>query len=259
MKSAGFRLREVDGQTILDFVMPETLCGIFSVSLYGKGPLLELAEGSATAFRDLLGNADFLPADMVVPHQVHGTAVVSADREFALPLRPKADGVYLDGDSSTCASLRFADCAPVVVACASEKPWLLVLHSGFAGTAQNICGNALAETLKGGQGRGEDRLYAWIAPVICGKCYTRRAADPSTAMAMESFFSENFSVVGDIVYFDLRGEIRRQLEQSGVAPEDIYTSEFCTACDNDKFYSYRVGNGGKQNFLLAADAIKLGL
>ncbi len=42
------------------------------------------------------------------------------------------------------ASLRFADCCPVVIASDSPEPWMLLLHSGFVGTVKNIVGRSLA-------------------------------------------------------------------------------------------------------------------
>jgi Uncharacterized conserved protein len=81
---------------------------------------------------------------LVAPYQVHGTTIIPSSSSFALPLRPEADGVLIDTSSNSMASLRFADCCPVVIAAYSPEPWMLLLHSGFIGTAKNIVGRSLA-------------------------------------------------------------------------------------------------------------------
>lgn len=256
MKSPGFKLKKENGQVVLDFVLPEELGGLFSVSLYGRGPLLDEAEGKPCVIWEGLDGEIKRGRGLVAPFQKHGVAVVGADAERAMPVRPEADGVYIDGGSEACASLRFADCAPVVIASAGSKPWILALHSGFVGTVKNISGAALAEALRRNAGTDAGKIYAWIGPAICAECYTRKLGDPSTEKAMRVFSQDNFMVRGDSVNFDIKGEIKRSLTERGVLPGDIYASELCTCCSNDIFYSYRSGDENCRNFLLVTNATK---
>ena len=82
-------------------------------------------------------------APHIIPSQVHGKniLVVNASNvsDYALPLRPEADGILLTVPNVT-ASLRFADCAPVMI-CGDS--WVMILHSGYKGTALNISGAGL--------------------------------------------------------------------------------------------------------------------
>lgn len=256
MNSAGFNLREEDGQVILDFVMPDSLKEVFRVSLYGHGSLFDGAEGNPHIIWDNFAGRGESCKHLVAPYQVHGTTVLDAVEELSLPLRPKADGVYLDVASNACGSLRFADCAPVAVACAGENPWLLILHSGFVGTVKNISGMALAEIFQRKSPIDKDSLYAWIAPSICSGCYMRKADDPVTKEAVAVFAADNYRISGEHIFFDIRGEIRRQLEMCGIIDRNISVSEYCTQCDNDKFYSYRAGDANRRNFLIAVNATK---
>lgn len=258
MKLAGFNLTEKDSQIVLDFVMPYVLSGIFRVSFYGRGPVIDIAKRDPVLIWDNMADWEPTHNSLVAPRQVHGTTVICADRTHALPHRLEADGVYLDRDSNAGVSLRFADCAPVVIACAGEEPWMLALHSGFAGTVKNICGTALKEAFKKNAISNINQIYAWIAPSICSKCYSRKKDDPLTIKGMESFADTNFSVIGDYVYLNINGEIQRQLAECGVSSENIFTSGFCTICDNDKFYSYRAGDldADRRNFLFAVNTTK---
>lgn len=246
MNSCGFEFRRDSGGVALEFVMPEGLRWQFFVSFYGKSTLLDEADGSPAAIWRSFSGRYAAGAALVAPYQEHGVNVADCCGENALPLRPRADGVFIGPDPGACASLRFADCAPVVIACESEKPWLLLLHSGFVGTVKNISGTALAAR------RGDTgALHAWIGPAICDCCYTRRLDDPKTAWAMESFHEGNYSTRNGVVHFDIRGEIKKQLLSGGVRPENIYVSGFCTGCDNGDFYSYRAEGGDRRSFLLA--------
>lgn len=256
MKSPGFKLKKENGQVVLDFVLPEEFGGLFSVSLYGRGPLLDEAEGKPYVIWDGFDEAIKQGRGLVAPFQKHGVTVVGADAAYAMPTRPDADGVYIDSGSDACASLRFADCAPVVIAGAGSSPWILALHSGFVGTVKNISGSALTETLRKNPGTDAGKIYAWIGPAICAGCYARKLDDPSTRNAMEVFSPDNFTRRGDWVHFDIKAEIKRSLTERGVLPWNIYVSELCTGCSNDIFYSYRSGDENRRNFLLVTNATK---
>lgn len=256
MKSPGFKLKKANGQIVLEFILPEELSGIFSVSLYGRGPLLEAAEGNPYLIWEGFGEEIKRKKELVAPFQKHGITVVEAGAANAIPVRPEADGVYVDTVSDACASLRFADCAPVVVACAGSSPWLLALHSGFVGTVKNISGAALAEALRRNAGTDIGKTYAWVGPAICAGCYSRKLDDPSTKKAMEVFYPDNFIRRENMVNFDIKGEIKRRLAESGVLPGNIYVSELCTSCSNDNFYSYRSGDESGRNFLLVTNTTK---
>ena len=79
----------------------------------------------------------------VKPSQVHGKNILvintSTPSEFFLPSRPEADGVLLTVPNVT-ASLRFADCAPVMI---WGKSWVMILHSGYKGTVLKISAEGL--------------------------------------------------------------------------------------------------------------------
>ncbi|MBQ7594422.1 MAG: polyphenol oxidase family protein [Synergistaceae bacterium] len=76
----------------------------------------------------------------VMPHQVHGKNIILVNDEtftkYSLPERPEADGILLTTSKAE-ASLRFADCAPVLI---WGKSFAMLLHSGYKGTVLNISG-----------------------------------------------------------------------------------------------------------------------
>ncbi len=182
---------------------------------------------------------DSLPR--IAPKQIHGSEILCVmDKNFsgyALPNRPEADGVLLTTTRAS-ASLRFADCTPVMV---WGKNWVMILHSGYKGTVLNISGRGLELVSRE---LGDDAVKsagAWVGPCIGREHYCREVADEWTQKGMESFHVENFCVRDGKVYFDLAGEIHSQLLEGGISEGNIALSGVDTYTDPE-CYSYRHGN-----------------
>lgn len=174
----------------------------------------------------------------VKPSQVHGKEILVVDAEtlpeISLPLRPEADGVLLTVPDVQ-ASLRFADCAPVMI---WGKSWVMILHSGYKGTVLKISreGLGIAREIYG----DISDSCAWIGPCI-GREYFRKSGDEWTSRGIEAFHRENYDVEGGNVYFDLAGEIRSQLLDEGLSDGNITLSGIDTLKD-ERCYSYRRGD-----------------
>lgn len=249
MKTEGFRTYQKNGQFMIDFVMPDEIKDILFVSIYCRGSLNDSVCGDPAKMWSYL-SYNFNNINLVAPHQVHGTTVIPADSRYSLPLRPEADGVLISKAADCFASLRFADCVPVAVAGIYPEPWLLLLHSGFAGTIENFVGKGLSDVLQKFGIDAHERVWAWIGPGICGKCYSRKSADPLTARAIKTFSVKNIYEDRGLMHFDIRSQIKDQLEASGVPAGRIYAYDGCTCCDHDIFYSYRAGDVNNRLFLL---------
>ena len=255
MTKRGFEFRDEDRQKELRLIMPEELQSQFFASIYCRGELMDRTEGNPEKIWESL-SSNFNNIQLVAPYQVHGTHVIPSSSSFALPFRPEADGVLIDPSSDSMASLRFADCCPVVIASDSPEPWMILLHSGFVGTAKNIVGRSLARLSENKPGWRSERSQAWIGPCICKDCYSRKMEDPCTQYALTSFSPDNFRKKNGMVYFDIRGEIKRQLMQCGLPCDNIYEVKGCTCCNNDFYYSYRAGDERARIFLLAGNTTK---
>ena len=81
-----------------------------------------------------------------------------------------------------------------------------------------------------------------LGPAVCGRCYevsadvygklTGRRADGPTRV-------------------DLRGLVAEHARAAGV--RYVTTSRFCTRCDNERFFSHRAGDVGRQVAVLMAE------
>ena len=184
----------------------------------------------------------------VKPSQVHGKNILVVDAEtlpeISLPSRPEADGVLLTLQNVQ-ASLRFADCAPVMI---WGKSWVMILHSGYKGTVLNISceGLRIAREIYGDVGES----CAWIGPCI-GREYFRKSGDEWTSRGIEAFHRENYDIEGENVYFDLAGEIRSQLIDEGLSDGNVTLSGIDTLKD-ERCYSYRRGDIHERMTLLVS-------
>ena len=174
----------------------------------------------------------------ISPSQVHGANIIHVDdtnfADYVLPSRPEADGILLITTRAG-ASLRFADCAPVML---WGKFWVMILHSGYKGTVLNISGKGV-ELVKNICAVSE--VCAWVGPCIGREHYCRDIGDEWTERGRTSFHAENYDTRGSKIYFDLAGEIRTQLLEAGVREENITLSGRDTFTDSD-CYSYRRGD-----------------
>ncbi len=176
----------------------------------------------------------------IMPSQVHGKNIITINdsniTEYALPLRPEADGILLLTSNAE-ASLRFADCAPVMI---YGDSWVMILHSGYKGTVLNISREGLMIVREIFGVEAVKDSCAWIGPCI-GRGYFRKSSDEWTVRGIESFHEGNYDIDGENVYFDLASEIQSQLIECGLDGGNITLSGINTLTDS-RCYSYRRGD-----------------
>jgi len=244
------------------------------VRFFLKGPMLGEGHGKAqtsrTALSPLLGPE---PSYLMAPKQVHGATVLENIPENAPPVyEAEADGILFDAgyaaDLEIEASLRFADCAPVVVAPSREwverngTPWVLMMHSGYKGTVQNIAAAGLKKALARYGESALDGAWAWIGPCIGGENYPRDIEE-WTLKGLDSFREANVKRAGktgkakkagengEKIFFDIAGELKLQLIDAGITEERIFLSGIDTCERADLCYSYRCGEKTERMFLWA--------
>jgi polyphenol oxidase len=115
-----------------------------------------------------------------------------------------------------------------------------VLHSGWRGTVGRIVERGIALLRDAGLSPADLRVH--LGPAICGRCY-EVSPDVHEAVTGRS--------VSEPTAVDLRAAIADHARAAGV--REINTSPWCTRCDNDRFYSHRVGDAGRQLGVIVAD------
>ena len=124
-----------------------------------------------------------------------------------------------------------ADCVPVFLAHPTGAT--AALHSGWRGTVAAITAHAIARFTSVGLTASDILLHC--GPAICGRCYE---VSPDVYGQLTSRQVQSPTTV------DLRALIMDQARALGV--RKLSVSPLCTRCNNDRFFSHRAGDAGRQ-------------
>lgn len=170
--------------------------------------------------------------------QVHGARVVVHSAEWEGWLRvAEADG-HAAPARGTAAAVSIADCVPIFIAHPSGATALL--HSGWRGTAARILDQGVTSLAHRGFVASELRVH--LGPAICGQCYE---VSPDVYRLLTG---REVSVPTTV---DLRARLGDAARDLGIRHVSI--SPWCTRCHNDRFFSHRAGDTGRQIAVLAAE------
>jgi len=170
-------------------------------------------------------------ARLATAAQVHGDAILEHAAAWEGWLRGEGADGHLSPARGTAMAVTVADCVPVFIAHPSGAT--AILHSGWRGTAARITERAIRRFHALGLAAAELRVHC--GPAICGRCY-EVSADVARQLTGRD--------PGRAVTVDLRELIARHARKLGVT--SVTSSPYCTRCDNDRFFSHRAGDLGRQ-------------
>jgi len=171
-------------------------------------------------------------ARLASANQVHGSRVVVHADGWEGWLRVDGADGHVAPQRGLALAVSIADCVPVFIAHPSGA--VALLHSGWRGTAARIVERGIEALAQRGFAAGELRLH--LGPAICGNCY-QVSADVFRQLTGRD-------TPGAAACVDLRALIEKHARAAGV--RHITTSALCTRCDNDRLYSHRAGDAGRQ-------------
>lgn len=170
--------------------------------------------------------------------QVHGKRVLVHSPGWEGWLRvEEADG-HVVLERGTAVAVTIADCVPVFVGHPSGA--IALLHAGWRGTEAGILGQGVDHLTRRGIRASE--LHLHLGPAICGRCYE---VSPDVYQRLTGKTPDKPTPV------DLRRLLEKQARAAGI--QHISVSQSCTRCDNDRFFSHRAGDAGRQLGVMVAD------
>lgn len=195
--------------------------------------------GTDEPVREVIGRWDALRREMAgqgvrrlaTSAQVHGAEVVRHVPGWDGWLRGNAADGHLAPERGTAVAVTVADCVPVFMAHPSGA--VAALHSGWRGTAARIIERGLQAFAGLGIAAAEVRVH--LGPAICGACYE---VSPDVVRQLTG---RSVSAPETV---DLRDLIAGHARAAGVRHLSI--SEWCTRHHNDRFFSHRAGDAGRQ-------------
>jgi len=179
------------------------------------------------------------PEALVRPRQVHGTRVVVLSRGAASPADPGEADAVVSERASLPIGVVTADCLPILVATPAGR--VAAIHAGWRGLAAGVIGEALA-ALAALEPEGLAGAAAVIGPRVGAGCYevdapvveglSRRFAGALDA-ALAATRAGHWQL-------DLASLARVDLARGGLAEDRVAAlAGACTACDAQRFHSYR--------------------
>ncbi|MCW5970459.1 MAG: peptidoglycan editing factor PgeF [Blastocatellales bacterium] len=254
-----FIFRERDGLTLI-VVPPLESAGFRHAFSTRPGGVSPLPEGSLSLgnFRQdersnvvenrrrFLSALDAADWTLVTARQIH-----SADVRAISDIRDaQADPAECDALTAhtphIMLGVQTADCVPALVADPRTGAFAAV-HAGWRGTLAGILARTVESMQLEWDSRPEDLLVA-LGPAAAGCCLE---VGPEVVAA----FGKRYEYTDELLSrrqasgkanLDLHRANARQALDSGVSVEHIYSSDLCTICRDDLFFSYRRERGAER-------------
>ncbi|MDR1801367.1 MAG: peptidoglycan editing factor PgeF [Lachnospiraceae bacterium] len=186
----------------------------------------------------------FEVVNMVFTYQTHTTNVAYVTMNDAGIALRDTDGLVTD-IAGLCLVTFYADCVPLYFIDPIKKA-IGLSHSGWRGTL-NRMGAATVLKMKECFGSAPEDLIAAIGPSICGDCY-------EVGGDLYDNFSKGFDheiikkiftrtpedIKNGKYHLDLWKANWHVLRDAGLKPDNIVTTDICTRCNPDLFFSNRV-------------------
>jgi len=215
----------------------------FSLALHTKEAAELVRENRRKVVEYFGPNARFVSA-----LQVHGDRIYAVERQVSMGWerpdeRLKADALItrLPGVVLT---ILTADCVPILLADPVTGA-IGAVHAGWKGSALEIVKKTVAQ-LSERYGSDPKNLYAFIGPAIGGCCYE---VGEEVAGAFRHIEGAVMPGRRGRPMLDLKAVNRRQLLDAGLVEAQIEVSPLCTACERDRFFSYRGEEGCSGRFM----------
>jgi YfiH family protein len=168
-----------------------------------------------------------LPGNPKWLHQVHGTAVVQADR---VETEATADGAFTKISAVVC-TIQIADCLPVLF-CDRAGTCVAAAHAGWRGLSAGVLEQTIAAL-----GVPPQHLIAWLGPAI-GPTAFEVGADVLDAFGDTDPGHAAFVAARPGKWMaDLFALARGRLTAAGVSA--VFGGGLCTASDSARFFSHR--------------------
>jgi YfiH family protein len=181
---------------------------------------------------------------LVTVTQTHGTDLLVIDApnpDYSHFQKLECDGI-ITNQPGVMIGVCVADCAPVLLLDPVNRV-AAALHAGWKGTAGEIAKKGVA-ALVSLFGAKPGQLLAAVGPAIGRCCYEVDAPVRDEFAKGGGDWDEFADVAGDGRWrLDLSRANVLQLQDAGLAPENIETTDLCVSCNKASFFSYRRDKG----------------
>ncbi|MBN2768394.1 MAG: peptidoglycan editing factor PgeF [Campylobacterales bacterium] len=212
---------------------------LFSQALH-TGQKSEIIVQNRKEFLDTFGVSK--DVNIVLANQTHSNHIAIIDTyenrgwEELESAIPDTDALITDKKELLLGILS-ADCLPILLF-DPKKEVVAAIHAGWAGTHKKIAQKTLLKMTEHFSSNPKD-IIAQFAPCIAPCCY-------EVGTEFKERFKEYRGALekrANKLYLDIPLINNLQLQEVGVLKENIHQSDICTACENERFFSYRKEGG----------------
>ena len=204
-------------------------------------------------YRRLSAAMGFSMEDIVTSDQTHTTnvrVVTEEDRGNGIT-KPRpytdVDGMITNVPGLVLATF-YADCVPLYFVDPIRKA-VGLSHSGWRGTVHKI-GKITVQAMADQYGSRPEDIVAIIGPSICQDCYE---VSEDVILEFQKYYREDCQ--SELYYRKENGKYQLNLwraneivmEEAGILPENIHTTQWCTCCNPELLYSHRASKGKRGN------------
>lgn len=206
-------------------------------------------EAVSTNFKLMADALDTTCDNMVMTHQTHTANVLEATPDMGgmgitRPLGYSDIDGLITHHTDICLVTSYADCVPLYFVDTRNRV-IGLSHSGWRGTAANICRNTVNKMEQLYNSQPED-IVTFIGPSICNECY-------EVSSDLLEPFGRNYSAEEMKKIFQPKDNGKFQLnlhyanflnmKKAGIPTANIYVTDVCTCCNSDVLFSHRQSNG----------------
>ena len=192
-------------------------------------------------------------SDIVCSDQTHTTNVRRVDRSCGgygvTKERPytDVDGLVTDEPGLILATF-YADCVPLYFVDPIHHA-IGLSHSGWRGTVGRM-GQHTIEVMRREFHSDPGEILAAVGPSICQDCYE---VSEDVILEFQKYYREDCQ--SELYYRKENGKYQLNLwraneivmEEAGILPENIHTTQWCTCCNPELLYSHRASKGKRGN------------
>lgn len=175
---------------------------------------------------------------LVHMRQIHSDRIVRCADTMAFDSRPECDALITDHVGQPIMVMT-ADCTPLLLYDPLRHA-AAAIHAGRAGALKNIVGKSVSRMVSAFSTDPAD-LLAVLGPSIHSCCYEigQEVAEEVRAAG----YCDALERRDDSYFLDVNPILQTQLLAAGLKPRNIEILGYCTACRNDRFFSYRADGG----------------
>lgn len=175
---------------------------------------------------------------IVIPEQIHSTNIVffQSQNQQLIEIVGETDGI-ITNEKNTALIVVTADCQPIIYV-DKKQELIAISHQGWRGSVKRLPQKIIKEMIK--LGANINDILVVLGPAIGECCYA--VDDDRYYQFLEEFdgYSDKiFSFYGNKRYLNLSLLNYLQIREMGIKKNRIDFFPFCTACDKERFFSFR--------------------